>query len=620
MGQEVTDDEAVSYKRYSSPEQEEGDSERRQDSGAEGWCKRRGVRLDTALVSRGVSAFRGRHRSDTEDLGRFLDDVKRGRVRPGTYFVIEALDRLTREEIQPALLLVLGILQAGVRIVQLLPVEVVYTSKSGPHEIMLMIVELMRGHSESKAKSERLTAVWAEKKKRAREAAAGRARSVETTRTPGWLRVVGRRVEGKRKVGGRFEVIPARAKVVLQIFRWAVAGLGLAAIVKRLTAEGVQPWTEARKDRKGALRGGKWSKAYLRKIIAGRAALGEHQPLKGGKPDGDLVPSYYPAVPGLTEALWRKAQDALAGRRDRPGSPGKKVANLFTGLLWDARTRSRMLIAWQTQGVKGRRRKARMLVSADSMEGRAATVSFPYEVFEAGLLGELAEVDPAEVFGNGHTGKVAGVEARLAGVGARLADIQAALEGGSGAVATLVKAAAALEAEQAGLARELAEERRRQAHPPAAAFAEARTLMAAARGEETRGRLRQLLRAAVEAVWLLVVRRGAWKLAIAQAHFRDGGQRTYQLFVRAAGNGRRRLVYCDSMKRSADLVAEARDLPGADPLDDLSDPSREAGVEAYLLDYPLEMVTWALAMREAAEGAGKPAQPAKGKIRKGGAR
>jgi hypothetical protein len=106
-------DTAYSYIRFSSRKQEEGDSIRRQIEGTREWAKHNRVHLDTSLqIDKGISAFRGKNR-DLGSLAAFLRLVENGRVIPGSYLVVEALDRLTREEIQPALLLILNLLQKG---------------------------------------------------------------------------------------------------------------------------------------------------------------------------------------------------------------------------------------------------------------------------------------------------------------------------------------------------------------------------------------------------------------------------------------------------------------------------------------------------------------------------
>jgi hypothetical protein len=51
--------------------------------------------------------------------------------------MVEALDRITREDIQPALLLILNLLQKGIRVVQLSPVEMTYDGKSDMTAIVL---------------------------------------------------------------------------------------------------------------------------------------------------------------------------------------------------------------------------------------------------------------------------------------------------------------------------------------------------------------------------------------------------------------------------------------------------------------------------------------------------
>ena len=136
---------AFSYLRFSSPKQADGDSTRRQTALRDGWLRRHPeARLDTALrmTDRGVSGFTGEHRKnpDRHALAAFLKLVDQGRVPRGSYLIVENLDRLSREDIQPALMLFLGLLQAGIRIVQLMPVEQVFDDKSDSMQIMLAII------------------------------------------------------------------------------------------------------------------------------------------------------------------------------------------------------------------------------------------------------------------------------------------------------------------------------------------------------------------------------------------------------------------------------------------------------------------------------------------------
>src|SRR5262249_52765639 len=80
---------AYSYIRFSHPRQAEGDSLRRQTEAAADWCRRHGVRLDTAttLHDLGKSAYTGAHRKnpDRNALAGFLKLVEQGKVSRGSY-------------------------------------------------------------------------------------------------------------------------------------------------------------------------------------------------------------------------------------------------------------------------------------------------------------------------------------------------------------------------------------------------------------------------------------------------------------------------------------------------------------------------------------------------------
>src|SRR5262245_40062042 len=217
---------AYSYLRFSSPQQATGDSVRRQTEKTADWCRRNKVQLDASITLRddGVSAFKGKHREnpDTHALAAFVNAVKTGRVPAGSYLVVESLDRLSREKIRPALTLLLNLIEAGVKVVQLIPLEAVYDEDVEPMQLMQAIMELNRGHSESKVKSERVGAAWARKRREAAD-------RILTRRLPCWI----------RERDGRLELIPDRAAVVRRVFKLAREGLGCTLIAKRLCADRV---------------------------------------------------------------------------------------------------------------------------------------------------------------------------------------------------------------------------------------------------------------------------------------------------------------------------------------------------------------------------------------------
>src|SRR5262245_41834288 len=120
---------AFSYIRFSTNVQRKGQSAERQDHNARQWAERQGVPLDTSRTwhDLGKSAYLGEHRKnpDRHALAAFLRLVEEDRVPRGSFLVIEALDRLTREHVRAGLSLCLSLIEKGIRLVQLSPVEVV---------------------------------------------------------------------------------------------------------------------------------------------------------------------------------------------------------------------------------------------------------------------------------------------------------------------------------------------------------------------------------------------------------------------------------------------------------------------------------------------------------------
>src|SRR5262249_927757 len=331
----------------------------------------------------------------------------------------------------------------------------------------------------------RVSAAWGQRRADAREQG-----SVLTTSTPGWLEVVGRQRVGKRVHGGEFRLIPARTAVVRKIFHLACSGHGLGSIVRHLLDAGVPTWG----------RGKAWSKAYLHRILTGREVLGEHQPRRKGQPKKQQaaeppIVGYYPSVPGIDEQTWQRVQAALASRKKNHGRLGKKVASLFTGLVFDARTGSRMIVTHQTRGSGRGKKKTKVIVPADSMEGRCATVSFPYATFEAAILSLLREGKAADVIGKEPPSRPATNARELREHEPRQTEVEAELTGDGEDVPGLVRVLRALEDKRQELVKRLAAAQQKESNPRDRAWAEAKTLLDLATDEPTRLRLRGLLSA-----------------------------------------------------------------------------------------------------------------------------
>jgi DNA invertase Pin-like site-specific DNA recombinase len=534
---------AHSYIRFSHPDQAKGDSLRRQTELRDGWLARNRVKLDTSLTleDKGVSGYTGEHRDnpDRHALAAFLALVKQGRIPKGSYLIVENLDRLSREDIIPALSLFLDLIQAGIRIVQLVPVEMVYDRSCNPMQLMMAIMELARGHSESAMKSERNGAAWKEKKRRAAEN-----KVPVTARTPAWLRLA----------DGAWEVIEPARDAIRLIFRWAIEGYGIGVITKKLNEAKVPVVGHA----------GYWARSYVAKLLNNRAVVGEYQPYRGRRrkrePDGKPIAGYYPAV--VSEEKWFAARAALAARKNRAGRLAKHRVNVFTHLLYDARDGSSLHIA-----DKGKKKGAgRILVSYRAVQGVAGSkhVSFPFLVFEQAVLSRLQEIDPREILpGEKGADKTLVLTGQLGEVEAEIDKLKGRLrQRYSDAVADVLERR---EDEQKALVEQLTQARREAASPLGEAWATCKTLVEALDQapdeEDARIRLRSALRRIVDGVWCLFMGRGARRLAAVQIHFTGDGRRDYLVCYRPRQSNLGGRQGADLGVRS---LADVAKIPGLD--------------------------------------------------------
>lgn len=539
---------AYSYVRFSSPEQAKGDSLRRQTQAAAEWCKRNGFTLDssTTLHDLGKSAYLGEHRKnpDRHALAAFLKLVEAGKVPRGSALVVESLDRLSREHIRPALSLLLQLIEGGVRVVQLIPVESVFDDRVEPMQLMMGIMELSRGHSESAVKSERIGAAWAAKKERARSG------HVMTRRLPAWV----------RESGGRLELIPQAAKAVRRVYELASNGYGHQAIAKKLNADEVPAITGR----------GVWIRSYVAGILADRRAVGELQPRKrDGTEDGEVIANYYPQV--VTDKQWHAARAGASSRR-RPGKkdapPNGSLHNLFAGMITDARNGGSY---YAVQRADGRNPPTngewpRVLINTKSVEGEVPCVSFPLEAFERALLSQLREIDARELLGDeGNVNESAALAGELATVEADISRLEYELEEGGDAIPAVVRVLGRKEARRKELADALAVARATEATPVSAAWGEYGSLCdvldRATDPADARYRLRAALRRIVSGVWLLVVPRGRTRAAVVQVRF-NGTEKVRDYIITHAptiANGR--------ATKPAQLVACSFSAPNGRDLD-----------------------------------------------------
>ena len=325
---------AYSYVRFSSLQQGDGDSERRQNDKFAQYCRSKGIAASPhKFTDRGRSGFKAEHLSDTGELRRFLNLVESGEIMAGSVLVVESLDRLGRQEVTEALGVFLGIIGAGIRIVTLGGSgEQEFVKGGGPIPLLIAIMEMYRAHSESAFKLQRLRETYDEKRVQARDL-----KVPMGDVAPLWLRLK-ECWRSYEQDGSAYEELPERAIVVRDVFRWTLEGDGREVIAKRLTAAGVPTFKSDNEKLKarGFARG--WSTSSINKILKNRAVFGEYQPrTTQGKPAsaprnaridaGDAIPGYFPNV--VEVQTFYEVQAAIDGRRTSKAT--KQAAN---GSLW----------------------------------------------------------------------------------------------------------------------------------------------------------------------------------------------------------------------------------------------------------------------------------------------
>jgi DNA invertase Pin-like site-specific DNA recombinase len=302
---------AYSYIRMSTGAQLQGDSLRRQMRRSEEYAREHNLTIDEtfSLQDIGLSAFSGAN-VEKGDLGVFLQAVKDGRIKKGSYLLVESLDRLSRQKVETPLGMFLEILKHGIYIATLIDGHLYTPGKIDYPQLTFSLAIMARSFDESVTKSDRVASAWQNKRER---------KGILTKLCVAWVKIDNDRTS--------FSLIPERSAVVRRIFHEAAdLGMGCDLIARRLNKDEIPTF--------GKSRG--WHMSYIYKILSNKAVIGEFQPhvKREGKraPVGNPIPNYYPPV--IDENLFYRAQASRQNRLiKRSGRKGLGYANLFSGLL-----------------------------------------------------------------------------------------------------------------------------------------------------------------------------------------------------------------------------------------------------------------------------------------------
>ena len=365
-----------SYTRFSSPEQAKGDSARRQTAAAAKWAADRGLALDDTLHLRdeGVSAYRGTNTGEDRGLGGFLELCRHGLIEPGSYLLVESLDRISRMVPRRAMRLIEEIAEAGVTVVTLSDGQEYSLDRldTDPTAHIISFMVAVRAHEESKTKGRRVAAAWEEKRRRARVGEPGRF----TLRAPSWLRPAG---EG-------WSVDPERAAAVRRIFALTLEGLGEHRIADTLNADGVTVLE----------RGKRWHRSTVSKVLRNPAVIGHLVPGRIEHIDGIRrrvleapIPGVFPAIISETDWLAVRALKDGNSAAVRGRGAHAPIANILAGLARCPICGDAMTRVYKGSGSKGG--KPKLVCTRAKAGGDCRYVSVDLAAVEAALIRELPE-------------------------------------------------------------------------------------------------------------------------------------------------------------------------------------------------------------------------------------
>jgi hypothetical protein len=212
---------------------------------------------------------------------------------------------------------------------------------------------------------------------------------------------------------------------------------------------------------------------------------------------GDVIEGYFPVV--IDTETFDAVLCAINGRiKHQRGATGKvKVANLFTGRIFDAADGSTVTAPEKTPG-------NRRLTSRQQSKGMSQSLPFSYDAFEKAFLGLLVHKD-FSVKDNTDDSAITILENRIKEIDKTLARLGAALES-AGKLETVVAKIGVLETERKQLKERLTERRQGKAMSAAATMEATRKLAAEHRDstdDDLRRRLKTHIAAVVSEIWML---------------------------------------------------------------------------------------------------------------------
>jgi len=290
---------AYSYERVSQPQQAKGRGLGRQSDAAAAWAVSHGLTLDTSLQlsDAGRSASKGHHLTKGA-LGRFLQLAQGGKLGGSPILLVEAIDRLSRQEPLDAIETILtGLVGSGVRIITLEDGAEYSreTLRSDPTKLLVLVVKMQAAYEYSARLGMRIRDSWDKAREQIRNGTIARPRQF----CPAWC-------DWEPKQGYSLNAKAETARLIMQMLQ----DQGSYVVAQHLNGIGVPTF-----------KGKRWTHANVREVATSPAIYGALR-LNTKPGNGSPVEIYeglLPAVVTKAEALAIRQQLA---QRARSGAAG----------------------------------------------------------------------------------------------------------------------------------------------------------------------------------------------------------------------------------------------------------------------------------------------------------
>lgn len=304
--------EVVTYSRCSDVEQKKGGSISRQKEGHRSFSNQKSWAVVSEISDEGRSGYHGDHRKASGALGQFEAEAERGE-HIGRIFLVEQLDRLSREKPEETWMLIAKLNKAGVSICTRKNGRLYPAGQSLPFfDIMEVLCTASGNHEESKKKSAHIAREWDKRRERARANGTALTKLVEP-----WIIVNEDRT---------MKLDEARSALVLRWFEMSHAGAGAKTIADTLDREGTPTWPRfvGRTPKR-------WNRTFIANTLRNRAVVGEFTPTVLGVAQEPWT-NYFPAcVPA--DLFAAVAGAAPIRKKAAIGLRGQKIVNIVSGLI-----------------------------------------------------------------------------------------------------------------------------------------------------------------------------------------------------------------------------------------------------------------------------------------------